>query len=198
MEEIEKMKAFIFDLDGVIVFTDKFHYQAWKKMADRMGIYFDETINNRLRGVSRAESLEIILEKYEGEPLSAEKKAELMEEKNNTYRELLKHNSINCSSVILRRDVAREFPMEHDDSHEDYITWLKILRKYGCAAGINKPYLKYRLSEGGKSRNKLKSAAMTYNVYRYAGYGRIRSCIFFCSYAVHGIWKYCYCSLRSQ
>lgn len=84
------MKAFIFDLDGVIVFTDKFHYQAWKKMADEMGIYFDEKINNRLRGVSRADSLEIILERYEGEPLSAEKKAELMEEKNNTYRELLK------------------------------------------------------------------------------------------------------------
>ena len=73
-----------------------------------------------------------------------------------------------------------------------------LVSSYGCAAGINKPYLKYRLSEGGKSRNKLKSAAMTYNVYRYAGYGRIRSCIFFCSYAVHGIWKYCYCSLRSQ
>lgn len=90
MKEIKKMKAFIFDLDGVIVFTDKFHYQAWKKMADEMEIYFDEKINNRLRGVSRADSLEIILERYEGEPLSAEKKAELMEEKNNTYRELLK------------------------------------------------------------------------------------------------------------
>ncbi len=83
------MKAIIFDLDGVIVFTDQFHYRAWKKMADDMGIYFDETINNRLRGVSRAESLEIILERYEGEPLSQEKKAELMESKNNTYRELL-------------------------------------------------------------------------------------------------------------
>lgn len=83
------MKAFIFDLDGVIVFTDKFHYQAWKKMADEMGIYFDETINNRLRGVSRAESLDIILERYEGSALSQEKKAELMESKNNTYRELL-------------------------------------------------------------------------------------------------------------
>ncbi|MCI6464177.1 MAG: beta-phosphoglucomutase [Faecalicatena sp.] len=83
------VKAFIFDLDGVIVFTDKFHYQAWKKMADAMGIYFDEVINNRLRGVSRAESLEIILERYDGEPLSDEKKAELMEAKNNTYRELL-------------------------------------------------------------------------------------------------------------
>jgi beta-phosphoglucomutase len=84
-----KYKGFIFDLDGVIVFTDKFHYQAWKKMADGMGIYFDETINNRLRGVSRADSLEIILERYEGEPLPDEKKAALMEEKNNTYRELL-------------------------------------------------------------------------------------------------------------
>lgn len=83
------MKAFIFDLDGVIVFTDKFHYQAWKKMADELGIYFDETINNRLRGVSRAESLEIILERYEGPALSQEKKAELMKSKNNTYRELL-------------------------------------------------------------------------------------------------------------
>lgn len=83
------MKAFIFDLDGVIVFTDKFHYQAWKQMADKMGIYFDENINNRLRGVSRAESLEIILERYKGEPLSCERKLELMEEKNNTYRELL-------------------------------------------------------------------------------------------------------------
>lgn len=83
------MRAIIFDLDGVIVFTDQFHYQAWKKMADDMGIYFDEAINNRLRGVSRAESLEIILERYEGEPLSQAKKAELMESKNNTYRELL-------------------------------------------------------------------------------------------------------------
>ncbi len=84
------LKAVIFDLDGVIVFTDKFHYQAWKKMADDMGIYFDEEINNRLRGVSRMDSLEIILERYEGEPLSREKKEELAARKNETYRELLK------------------------------------------------------------------------------------------------------------
>lgn len=82
-------KAFIFDLDGVIVFTDKFHYQAWKKMADRVGIYFDETINNRLRGVSRMESLNIILERYQGETLSQSEKEALAEEKNGTYRELL-------------------------------------------------------------------------------------------------------------
>lgn len=85
------MKAFIFDLDGVIVFTDRFHYQAWKRIADRMGIYFDEAINNRLRGVSRMDSLDIILERYEGAPLSREKKEELAEEKNAFYRSLLKN-----------------------------------------------------------------------------------------------------------
>ena len=107
-----------------------------------------------------------------------------------TYQDLLRHNSINCSSVLLRREDALAFPMEHDDSHEDYITWLRILRKGGFAAGINRPYLKYRLSEGGKSRNKLKSAAMTYQVYRYVGYGPLKSLFFFVSYAFHGIWKY--------
>lgn len=107
-----------------------------------------------------------------------------------TYGELLKHNAINCSSVLLKKEAAVAFPMEHDDIHEDYLTWLQILKNYGPAAGINKPYLKYRLSEGGKSRNKIKSAIMTYKVYRYAGYGRLRSMLFFVSYAVHGIWKY--------
>ena len=61
-----KYKAVIFDLDGVICHTDMYHYQAWKQIADELGIYFDEEINNRLRGVSRMESFEIILERYEG------------------------------------------------------------------------------------------------------------------------------------
>ena len=83
------MKALIFDLDGVLVFTDAFHYQAWKQMADRLGIYFDEKINNRLRGVSRMDSLEIILEKYHGAPLSYAEKCALADEKNETYKKLL-------------------------------------------------------------------------------------------------------------
>ena len=84
-----KYKAVIFDLDGVICSTDEYHYQAWKKMADSMGIYFDRTINNRLRGVSRMESLEIILEQYHGPALSEEKKVELATQKNDFYRESL-------------------------------------------------------------------------------------------------------------
>ena len=61
--ENKKYKGIIFDLDGVICHTDRYHYKAWKNMADGLGIYFDEEINNRLRGVSRMESLEIILER---------------------------------------------------------------------------------------------------------------------------------------
>ena len=60
-----KFKGIIFDLDGVICFTDKFHYLAWKELADRLGIYFDEKINDSLRGVSRMESLEIIVKNCE-------------------------------------------------------------------------------------------------------------------------------------
>ena len=96
------MKAFIFDLDGVLVFTDQFHYLAWKKMADRMGIYFDEAINNRLRGVSRAQSLEIILERYEDTPLTPQEKAALMEEKNSSYRELLSTMTPTDVSPLVR------------------------------------------------------------------------------------------------
>lgn len=60
---MNKLNAVIFDLDGVICFTDKYHFQAWKKLADEEGIYFDEEINDRLRGVSRMDSLDIILER---------------------------------------------------------------------------------------------------------------------------------------
>ena len=85
-------KAVIFDLDGVICFTDKYHYQAWKMLADRLGIYFDEKINNRLRGVSRMASLEIILERATRE-YSPEEKEAFATEKNDNYRELLKNMS---------------------------------------------------------------------------------------------------------
>ncbi len=86
------MKAVIFDLDGVICFTDKYHYQAWKALADRLGIYFDEQINNRLRGVSRMASLDIILERSEKE-YSQEEKDAFAAEKNALYVELLQQMS---------------------------------------------------------------------------------------------------------
>lgn len=82
------IKAVIFDLDGVIVSTDDLHYKAWKHMADLEKIDFDKKINHRLRGVSRMESLNIILEKAT-KKYSDQEKEELASIKNNYYVELL-------------------------------------------------------------------------------------------------------------
>lgn len=69
--------------------TDHFHYLAWKDLADKLGVYFDEIINNRLRGVSRMQSLDIILERSEKE-YSDEEKVLFATEKNERYRYYLK------------------------------------------------------------------------------------------------------------
>lgn len=106
----------IFDLDGVICFTDKYHYQAWKKMADGIGVYFDEVINNRLRGVSRMASLDIILERSEKE-YSQEEKEKLAYEKNEIYKELL------CK-------------MSPADLSAEVKDTLDALRKKGCRLAI--------------------------------------------------------------
>ena len=108
-----------------------------------------------------------------------------------SYRDLLKHNCIACSSVVLRREAALEFPMRHaQDSHEDYILWLQVLQKYGIARGINEPLLRYTVSDQGKSGSKTHSAAMTWRVYRYMGFSPVKSALCFCSYAFHGVWKH--------
>mgnify|MGYP003604819405 FL=1 len=85
---MKKIDAVIFDLDGVIVSTDEFHFQAWKKLADEQGIPFSRHDNERLRGVSRMESLEIILEQSTRAYTEAEK-LEMASRKNEYYRVLL-------------------------------------------------------------------------------------------------------------
>jgi beta-phosphoglucomutase len=77
-------KAFIFDLDGVIVDTARYHYFAWKKLANSVGVDFSEEQNEQLKGVSRVRSLEKILA-WGGIQLSEDKFMELMAKKNNDY-----------------------------------------------------------------------------------------------------------------
>ena len=82
------LKGVIFDLDGVLLSTDKYHYLAWKALADKLNIPFDEKVNNRLRGVSRMDSLNIILS-YSDQTFSEAEKEVMAEEKNELYREYL-------------------------------------------------------------------------------------------------------------
>jgi beta-phosphoglucomutase len=82
------IRGVIFDLDGVLVSTDELHYRAWQQLADAEGIPFDRQINERLRGVSRMESLAIILERAPRSYTPAQRAA-LADRKNAAYQAML-------------------------------------------------------------------------------------------------------------
>jgi len=86
------IKACIFDLDGVIVDTAKYHFQAWRRLANELGFDFSEADNEQLKGVSRMESLEIIL-KWGGVTLTEEQKLEWADRKNEWYKALISNMS---------------------------------------------------------------------------------------------------------
>lgn len=83
-----QIEAVIFDLDGVITDTASYHYKAWKKLADELGIYFDKKINELLKGIDRIASLEIIL-RNSNNKYSAEEKKLLADKKNEYYKQLI-------------------------------------------------------------------------------------------------------------
>lgn len=85
---MSRFQGVIFDLDGVLCHTDEYHYLAWQALADKIGVPFDRTVNERLRGVSRMASLDIILERATRTYTDAEKTA-LATEKNEMYRGFL-------------------------------------------------------------------------------------------------------------
>ncbi len=113
---MKKYKGIIFDLDGVICCTDQYHERAWREMAEESGIYFDPAVSNRLRGVSREESLEIILE-HAGKVFSPEEKKKMAEKKNAIYIKLLDR-------------------MSPGDLEEDVRSTLEELRNRGCLLAI--------------------------------------------------------------
>jgi beta-phosphoglucomutase len=83
------IEAVLFDLDGVLVSTDEYHYRSWKRLADEEGFdFFDHEFNHQFRGVARMECVEIIT-KASGRTYSAEQKKELAERKNRYFVESL-------------------------------------------------------------------------------------------------------------
>ena len=108
------IKAALFDLDGVIVFTDKYHYLAWKQLSDEQGWDFNETVNNRLRGIPRLASLEEIL-KHNNIDLPLEEKIVLMNRKNDYYVKLLEQinpGDVYPGSVEFIKKLRRRAPVD--------------------------------------------------------------------------------------
>jgi beta-phosphoglucomutase len=85
---MKNIEACIFDLDGVIVDTAIYHYKAWKKLANELGFDFTEEENEKLKGVSRVRSLELILE-WGGVTKNEAEREELASRKNNWYVEMI-------------------------------------------------------------------------------------------------------------
>lgn len=110
---MRKYDAVIFDLDGVICSTDEYHYLAWKELADSLALPFDRQYNNKLRGVSRLESLNLILALGERQYSDEEKQA-MAQKKNDTYRRLLeKMSPADVSDDVLStlNELKRKYPL---------------------------------------------------------------------------------------
>lgn len=107
-----------------------------------------------------------------------------------SFSDMLKTNYVTCSSVLMKRNIALAYPMEHDEYAEDYICWMRILQKEGNAVGIDEPLVKYRMVTGSKSNNKKKAASDHYHSLRIIGLNPIRAAFSMISYVINGIKKY--------
>jgi len=143
------LKALIFDLDGVLTDTAKYHYLAWKKLADELGFYFDEEINELLKGVSRINSFEIILQKNNAtDKFSPEEKETLANKKNEYYKEMIeqltpndildgilpfiteaKNNGVKCAVASISKNAQRVLELLEISDKFDYIADAALVKK---------------------------------------------------------------------
>ena len=107
-----------------------------------------------------------------------------------SFKNLLKQNLVSCSSVVIEKEALEGIKMPDDSMHEDFATWLEVLRKQKYAYGIDEPLLVYRLSDNSKSSNKFKAARTTWKVYRHVGLNMLQSVYYMGFYALRSLKKY--------
>ena len=107
-----------------------------------------------------------------------------------TAAKILRSTDIVTSTVLVKREVYLRNPMERSDLHEDLISWYGMLKNGAKAVGINEPLVRYRISGGSKSGNKLRSACMTWRTYRYIGIPFFPRIVCFLGYCIHGVKRY--------
>lgn len=107
-----------------------------------------------------------------------------------TYNQLLQHNLIACSSVLVKKSLLGDLRFVSDDLSEDYAMWLSLLKKVSCAYGVNEPLLTYRISASSRSGNKIRSLHRGYRVYRHFGISPFISSIYIFNHMFHSYRKY--------
>lgn len=112
-------------------------------------------------------------------------------------KRLLKQNLISCSSVLVKKDLLKKYPMPTVKMiHEDFAVWLQILSQIPHAYGIDEPLLIYRISSSSKSGNKIKAARMNWNTYRYIQMNIFQSLYYMAFYMINGYKKYSQIGLK--
>ncbi len=106
-----------------------------------------------------------------------------------TYAALLRRNLMSCSSVMVRRGIMLDNGFQSGPIHEDYSSWLRILKKTGAAYGLDEPLLVYRVSKNSRSGRLVRSGMMSYRTYKAVGYGVIPSLFLTSRYALHSLKK---------
>ncbi len=143
------LKAIIFDLDGVLTDTAKYHYLAWKKLADELGLYFDESINESLKGVSRINSFEIILEENNASKNYTDREKEILaNKKNDYYKEMIeqltpndilegivpfiteaRNNGMKCAVASISKNAPRVLELLNISNMFDYIADAALVKR---------------------------------------------------------------------
>lgn len=143
------LKAIIFDLDGVLTDTAKYHYLAWKKLADELGLQFDESINESLKGVSRTNSFEIILEENNKSNNYTDKEKEILaNKKNDYYKDMIeqltpndilegivrfiteaRNNGVKCAVASISKNAPRVLKLLNISNMFDYIADAALVKK---------------------------------------------------------------------
>lgn len=143
------LKAIIFDLDGVLTDTAKYHYLAWKKLADELGLQFDESINESLKGVSRINSFEIILKENNKSNNYTDKEKEILaNKKNDYYKDMIgqltpndilegivrfiteaRNNGVKCAVASISKNAPRVLELLNISNMFDYIADAALVKK---------------------------------------------------------------------
>lgn len=165
---MSEIKACLFDLDGVIVDTAKYHFNAWKKLANQLGIDFTEHENEKLKGVSRMESLQLILD-WGGLQKTNQEMLELATQKNDWYVTMITKmnaNEVLPGAVELLKELrANHIKIALGSASKNSVTILKKINLFnafdaiidGTKVSKSKPnpevFLKGAMSLGVKPKN---------------------------------------------
>lgn len=184
-KKLELQMAFVENASTIEKSPDKLeHRMAFTKKPSMMGSTPAKGINNSnpIHNVCITYTATAYMDSL-GKPYSYV----LPAEQKLTYKNLLRRNIMTCSSVMVRKDCTLPFPSGF--LHEDYAVWMQIVKKAGCAYGIDEPLTMYRISETSKSYSRLRSGIMNFNAYRFVGYGGLVALCLSLRYAVHSVGK---------